>query len=132
MNGGGSKSPLLNLGIGMNRVSAIASLVIAFIILGETQPSFSQPMCPHWYDRAPYGSYCPGPRDGWYGARKAVRTAEDAKRILQDFFSMYDRINIKNIKEREWFFEAEILDKNNVLIDKVIVDKRTGRIRSIY
>ena len=45
---------------------------------------------------------------------------------------MYEHIIIRNIKEREWFFEAEILDKNNALIDKVIVDKRTGRIRSMY
>ncbi len=115
----------------MNRILGTASLVIAIFLLGETQPAFSQPMCPDWYNRAPYGSYYPGPRGGWYGARKAVRTTEDAKRILQDFFSMYEHITIKDIKEREWFFEAEILDKNNTPIDKVIVDKRTGRIRSI-
>ena len=29
-------------------------------------------------------------------------------------------------------FEAEIKDKNNNLLDIVIVDKRTGRIRSTY
>ena len=46
--------------------------------------------------------------------------------------SKYDDIRINNIKERKWFFEAEIRDKKNKLIDVVIVDKRTGRIRSIY
>ncbi len=116
----------------MNRILAITFLFIAILLWERTQPAFSQPMCPDWYDRAPYGSYCPGPRGGWYGARKAVRTTEEAKKILQDFFSMYQNISIKNIKEKEWFFEAEILDTNNAVIDKVIVDKRTGRIRSIF
>lgn len=68
---------------------------------------------------------------GWYGARKHVRTADKAKRILQEYFKS-DAVVIGDIKERRWFFRAEIVDKNNVIVDVVIIDKRTGRIRSIY
>lgn len=81
-----------------------------------------------WWD-GPYGDYCP--MWGSYGARKPVRTANEAKRILQEYFAPYD-IKVGKIKERELFFEADIKDRNNNLIDKVIIDKRTGRIRSIY
>ena len=43
-----------------------------------------------------------------------------------------DDVKIGRITERRWFFRAEILDKKDALVDVVIIDKRTGRIRSIY
>ncbi|MCL4476987.1 MAG: hypothetical protein M1508_12305 [Nitrospirae bacterium] len=81
-----------------------------------------------WWE-GPYGDYCP--MWGSYGARKIVKTAKEAKKILQEYFKN-EPVVIGNTKEREYFFEADIKDKNNNLIDVVIVDKRTGRIRSIY
>jgi len=80
----------------------------------------------------PHGDYCRGPGWGWYGAKRAVKTAAEAKKILQEYFSAYEDIKISNIRERRGFFEAEIKDKNDIVVDIVIVDKRTGRIRSIY
>jgi hypothetical protein len=82
--------------------------------------------------RHPHGNYCEGRGWGWYGERKEVKTQAEAKKILKQYFSSYDDIRISNIKERKWFLEAEIRDKENTLIDVVIIDKRTGRIRSIY
>jgi Ni/Co efflux regulator RcnB len=81
--------------------------------------------------RYPYGDYYPGPREGRYGARKAVRTEGEARDILRKYFSPR-KATIGEIKERNWFFEAEIRDRNNSPVDRVIIDKRTGRIRSIY
>ncbi len=78
----------------------------------------------------PYGGYCRGPRGGSYGARRAVKTADDAKKILKEFFGK-DAV-IENIAEREMFFIADIKDKSGKLVDVVIVHKRNGRIRSIY
>ena len=34
--------------------------------------------------------------------------------------------------EGKWYFRAEVLDEKGELIDLVVVDKRTGRLRSIY
>jgi len=85
-----------------------------------------------WGGRYPHGNYCEGPGRGWYGERKEIRSQAEAKKVLLRFFSSYDDIKINNIKERKWFFEAEIRDKKNNVIDLVIIDKRTGRIRSIY
>ncbi len=119
----------------MAKKLVIMSLLITVSIIVLTFPALAQPMCPdcpEWRERAPYGDYCPGPRWGWYGAKKTVRTADEAEKILKEYFLPYGDVKIGNIRERRWFFEADIKDKNNNLIDIVIVDKRTGRIRSIY
>ncbi len=80
---------------------------------------------------SPYGGYCRGHGMGWYGARRTVSTLEDARRVLGIYFKDVDVI-IGTITERKWFFEAELKDKDDKVVDIVIVDKRTGRIRSIY
>lgn len=82
-----------------------------------------------WRD-GPYGDYCP--MSGWYGAKKRVKTINEAEKILKEYFSKYEDIKIGRVKERRRFFEADIKDRNDNLIDVVIIDKRTGRIRSIY
>ncbi|MDA8339670.1 MAG: hypothetical protein M0Z70_10280 [Nitrospiraceae bacterium] len=103
-------------------------LLIILLITAIVLPDSNAQAMNGWWD-GPYGDYCP--MWGSYGARKPVRTANEAKRILQEYFAPHD-VKIGKIKEKEWFFEADIKDKNNNLIDVVIVDKRTGRIRSIY
>lgn len=113
----------------MIKLRPLTISLIAFLLLTV---SYSQAMDGCWGGRSPHGNYCEGPGWGWYGERKAVRTETEAKRVLMHYFSSYDDIRINNIKERKWFFEAEIRDKENKLIDVVIIDKRTGRIRSIY
>jgi len=82
-------------------------------------------------ERYPYGHYYPGPREGEYGQRKTIRTEAEARKILMNYFSP-QRATIGEIRERGWFFEAEIRDIHNIPIDRVIIDKRTGRMRSIY
>ena len=78
-------------------------------------------------ERSPYG----GSREGGYGEKKEVLTQGDAEKILRQYFAKKN-VTIGEIREKELYFEAEVRDKDNKVIDKVIVDKRTGRIRSIY
>lgn len=66
-----------------------------------------------------------------YGEKRPVRGPEEARRTLEKFYGEKG-LWVGSIKERELLFEAEVLDRNNKLVDKVIIDKRTGRIRSIY
>lgn len=80
--------------------------------------------------KRPYGQYCQGPRWGWYGAKKPVATAEDARKALEDYFGKDFKVG--GITEKPMFFRAEILDRENRVVDLVIVDKRNGRIRSIH
>jgi len=82
-------------------------------------------------ERYPYGHYYPGPRGGEYGQRKIIRTEAEARQMLMNYFSP-QKATIGKIWEKGWFFEAEIRDIHNTPIDRVIIDKRTGRIRSIY
>ena len=81
-----------------------------------------------WWGRYPYGDYCP--MQGWYGAKKPGKDGKRSKKILQEYFKNEPRCNRK-YQRKKVVFEAEIKDKNNKLLDVVIVDKRTGRIRSI-
>lgn len=81
--------------------------------------------------RRAYGDYCRGPRWGWYGAKDPVRSAKDARERLQIFFEDEDVI-VGKITERETYFQAEIASAAGEVVDEVIIDKRTGRIRSIY
>jgi hypothetical protein len=88
---------------------------------------------PGMYRGAPYGDYCPGSGWGPYGARKAVRTVGEAKEILEKYFSTSGKaIQVGKIEWKRGYFEAEILDADGKPIDRAIVDRRTGRIRSIY
>lgn len=78
-------------------------------------------------ERSPYG----GSRTSTYGEKRAVTSAREAEQIIREYFSKR-KVKIGEVREREVYYEAEIRDGSNELIDKVIVDKRTGRIRSIY
>ncbi|MEJ2695062.1 MAG: hypothetical protein P8013_00275 [Candidatus Sulfobium sp.] len=75
----------------------------------------------------PYG----GSQGGTYGEKQQVTTKKEARKLLQDYFSKKD-VTIGEIREKQYYFEADVLDSRGKVIDKVIVDKRTGRIRSIY
>ena len=50
---------------------------------------------------------------------------------MSEYFSKRN-VRVGKITERQLYFEAEITGKNNEVVDVVIIDKRTGRIRSIY
>ena len=101
-------------------------------------PSKAEPRGPAWgcpdtYEGMPYGRFCPGRGWGPYGARKVVKTAEEAKQAIERYFAGSGRtIQVTNMEERRWFFVADITDPDGKLVDRLIVDKRTGRIRSVY
>lgn len=78
-------------------------------------------------ERSPYGSS----ERGEYGEKRAVSSEDEARQILKRYFSKRG-VRIGKITEKELYFEAEIRDRGGNLVDIVIVDKRTGRIRSIY
>jgi hypothetical protein len=78
-------------------------------------------------EKYPYG----GSKGGTYGEKRSVKTKEDAEKVLKEYFAKKDVV-IGKVKEKDLYFEAEILDKKGNMIDKVIVNKRTGRIRSIF
>jgi len=79
-----------------------------------------------------YGQYWRSYKWGWYGAKRIVKTPVEAHEILQQFYVTHKGVKIHRIIEGPTFYRAEIMDKNGALVDMVIIDKNTGRIRSIY
>ncbi len=112
----------------------VSPLTLFGLIVEELHPSFGS-LCAvsvvyagNTGDRrSPYGHS----KGSTYGEKKTVRTVEEAEDILQNYFTGKE-VTIGRIREKKLYFEADILDKNNKKVDSVIIDKRTGRIRSIY
>lgn len=98
----------------------VAALCLAFPLAGAKAA-----------ERAPHTTYAQAEEDRGYGAKQPVATAKEARRVLEERFKGQG-VEVGKIEEKELFFEAEILDRRGSVVDKVIVDKRTGRIRSIY
>jgi len=90
----------------------------------------SFPLCRFGVSNLPAGTASAADQSR-YGEKSAIGTAEEALQAFKRHFKKKDVV-IGEIVEKELYFETEIRDRNNTVIDKVIVDKRTGRIRSIY
>jgi len=59
---------------------------------------------------------------------------KDAKAMLENYLQSTRNPNLKlgKITEKGYYFEAEIHTKENSLVDKILVDKFTGWMRSMY
>jgi len=82
----------------------------------------------HGKSVTPYGDSCA--RCGHYGTCKSTISAEDAEKAITDYYHKKGfKIEIENRRGR--FIKAKVKDKDRV-IDVIIFDRRTGRIRSTY
>jgi hypothetical protein len=79
----------------------------------------------------PYGGYCKGPRWGWYGAGRQVKTEAEVRQLVTEFLTETGFF-VGQVREEETYFEVEIKDEEDEVIDLLIVDKRTCRMRSAY
>jgi len=66
-----------------------------------------------------------------YGARRAVNSTEDARSRFNEYFAGKN-VTISDIAEKPWRFEVDVKNQNGDVVDRVIIDKRSGRVRSIY
>lgn len=59
---------------------------------------------------------------------------KDAKAMMEDYLKSSRNPNLKigKIKDKGDAFEAEIVTKNNALVDKIFINKQTGRMSSAY
>lgn len=100
------------------------SLLLAGTIYGEVQA------CSWCGDEEYYCMDCNNRRLGGYGARKSVTSIEDARKELKEQYAG-SNLMVGKVVEKSSYYEAEILDKSKRLIDKVIIHKQSGRIRSV-
>jgi len=76
----------------------------------------------------PYGDFCT--RCSKYGIGSKPVDMQEAIAAIRHYFKTKG-LNVKGIKGRGRFLKAEIY-KGDLLVDRVLFDRRTGRIRSIY
>jgi hypothetical protein len=76
---------------------------------------------------------------GWHGTTEPlteteILTEEQAKTAVQNYTKATRNPNLKvgKVTETDTNFEVEIVTKDNSLVDKIVVDRRTGWTRSIY
>lgn len=69
-----------------------------------------------------------------YAAPGKPLEMKDAKAMMEDYLKSTRNPNLKlgKIKDMGTAFEAEVLTKSNTLVDKVLIDKQTGRMNSAY
>jgi hypothetical protein len=75
--------------------------------------------------------WCGKRKGDWYGARRPVHSREDARDQLVKYYSPQQK-TVAVVAEKQWRFEADLLDNCGKVVDRVMIDKRSGRIRSIY
>lgn len=73
---------------------------------------------------------CGKRRGDWYGARQPVTTAAEARRLLLNYFTGHE-YTVSEVVEKKWGFKADVFDRDGKVIDRVMIDKRSGRIRSL-
>jgi hypothetical protein len=85
------------------------------------------------------GSGMMGPGYGYgygpqYQQRQKPLEEKDAEAILENYLKSTRNPNLKlgKVEDKGNAFEAEILTKQNSLVDKILVDKNTGWLRSVY
>ncbi len=76
----------------------------------------------------PYGDYCKW--CGTYGTCRTAMTPEEADKAIEEYYQQKGyRVGGSYHKGR--FIEVYIF-KDDILVDKVLFDRKTGRLRSLY
>jgi hypothetical protein len=87
------------------------------------------------YQNNPQNGYQSNPQNGsQYKEFQRPLGPREARAILEDYLKSKRNPNLKlgKIRDDGYAFEAEIVTKNNSLVDKILVDKNTGEMRSAY
>lgn len=82
-----------------------------------------------------YGpQYGPGYQGPQYQQPQKPMNEQDAKGLLENYLQSTRNPNLRlgKIEDKGNAFEAEIQTKDGSLVDKILVDKRTGWMRSVY
>lgn len=76
----------------------------------------------------PYGDSCPQCEK--YGTCNKIMTDYDAEKSLKDYYNKKG-LTVEMEKKKGRFIKAKIYNKTG-LVDVIIFDRQTGRVRSIY
>jgi hypothetical protein len=108
------------------KMSYLSGLIIASMLL--LMPLSEASAWHHKKPVTPYGDICP--RCSEYGNCKTPMGHEEAKKAMLDYYHKKG-MSVEIDKKKGRFIRAKIKLRNKV-VDVIIFDRRTGRIRSIY
>ena len=103
----------------------IVCVIIPGILMGSLSGVYAWQ---HGKPVTPYGDFCP--RCTEYGICKSILSHEDARKAMLDYYNKKG-LSVELEKKTGRFIRARIKHRNEV-VDVIIFDRRTGRIRSIY
>lgn len=110
--------------VSMKWITIIAILVLFLTPLTEAFAWQNEERVPV----TPYGDFCR--RCSHYGVCRDTMSPGDSRKAMIDYYHNKGLdVEIENIRGR--FIKAKIKDKGEI-VDIIIFDRRTGRIRSIY
>ncbi|RJQ51316.1 MAG: hypothetical protein C4526_10035 [Nitrospiraceae bacterium] len=89
---------------------------------------FEVPAWPQEKSVTPYGDFCP--QCGKYGTCQTIMTGYDSEKALKDYYRKKG-LAVEIEKTGKQFIRARIYD-NKGMVDTIIFDRGTGRVRSIY
>ncbi len=76
----------------------------------------------------PYGDFCPECSN--YGSCRFMLSRDRAEKALEDYYGKKG-YKVEIVRLRGRFIRAKVLEKDKV-VDEIIFDRKTGRIRSIF
>ncbi len=78
--------------------------------------------------KTPYGDFCS--HFSHYGSSKKMHSHKQSEKALKHYFESKG-LDVVIVHSKGRFFKANVLKKNKI-VDTVIFDRITGRIRSVY
>lgn len=118
-----------------DRLTFLSVVSIVFLTTNLVSTSYAIDFPPKCYrfnnEAVPYGYYGHHWRKTGYGQRINIRNIEEAISVVQEFYKS-PNLKVVPVKESYRFYKMEVQDDHNTVLDIVIVDKFSGRVRSIY
>jgi hypothetical protein len=105
----------------------ISLLIITFMVMMAVSFALAWPP---GKPVTPYGDFCD--QCTKYGTCKSIMTHEAAKKAMLNYYHKKG-FRVELVKKRGRFIRAKVKEKEKgKVVDVIIFDRRTGRIRSIY
>lgn len=78
-----------------------------------------------------YGGYCGEENPGTSGRTKLL-TEKETEAILRNYIGPNPNLKVGDVRDKGNYFEGEIFTKENSLVSKFTIDKRTGWVQPQY
>lgn len=115
-------------------IAIIIVILLTGITLAEAQPHRDNR---DWCQensincRSRLGGKCGKGQGDCYGARRRVTSPVEARERLEQFFAGQE-LTVSEVTDKPWRYEAIIKNQHGAVVDRVMIDKRSGRIRSLF